>query len=122
MLLTGKKFRTKDAYYALAPSSRQVDLISKQIWDSAVPNKVKIFSWLYFKDRLSSCANLLQKHVLEDDICQHCNNSVEDRQHIFFGCSSVPPLWTMLGMAAVTTSSDEEVWALRSPCRLDIKL
>jgi hypothetical protein len=59
LLLTGKKFKTKDAYPALAPSLGHEDLISKQIWGSAVPNKVKVFAWLYFKDRLSSHANLL---------------------------------------------------------------
>jgi hypothetical protein len=122
LLLTGKKFRTKDAYSALAPSSGQRDLISKQIWGSAVPNKVKIFAWLYFKDRLSSRANLLQKHVLQDDVCQRCNGCVEDRHHIFFGCTSIISLWTMLGLSAVTTTLDDEVWALRPPCNLDIKL
>ena len=122
MRLTGKKFSTKDAYSALAPSSGQDDQISKQIWGSAVPNKVKIFTCLYFKDRLSSCANLLQKHVLDDDICRRCNNSVEDRQHVFFGCPSVAALWPVLGLTAVSTSSDDEVWTLRLPRRLDAKL
>jgi hypothetical protein len=28
----------------------------------------------------------------------------------------------MLGLYAVTTTSDDEVWALRPPCNLDIKL
>jgi len=34
-----------------------------------VLTKVKIFAWLYFKDRLSSRANLFAKHVLDDNIC-----------------------------------------------------
>jgi hypothetical protein len=60
--------------------------------------------------------------VLDDDVCRRCNNSVEDRQHIFFRCPSIAALWTVLGLTAVSTSSDDEVWALRPPCKLDAKL
>jgi len=68
MLLTGKRFNTKDAYAALKSPAEYEDQHSKFIWSSAVPNKVKVFAWLYFKDRLSSRSNLYRKHVLSDDI------------------------------------------------------
>lgn len=110
MLLTGKRFNTKDAYSVLRPSSGHDDLNSKYIWGSAVPNKVKIFSWLYFKDRLSSRVNLFRKHVLEDDKCERCSNSVEDRHHIFFGCPSISTISAHLGMSAAVSASDEDIW------------
>jgi hypothetical protein len=65
MQLTGKRFNTKDAYAALKPTVECEDLHGKYIWRTAVPNKVKIFAWLYFKDRLSSRSNLHRKHVVD---------------------------------------------------------
>ena len=39
------------------------DVHDHRIWSTRVPNKVKIYGWLYFKDRLSTRSNL--KHVLD---------------------------------------------------------
>lgn len=97
MQLTGKRFNTKDAYSVLKPHLASEDPHRKHIWDSAVPNKVKIFSWLYFKDRPSSRANVFHKHVLDDDKCERCTDSIEDRHHIF-DCPSISSLWPRLGM------------------------
>jgi hypothetical protein len=44
MRLTGRRYSTKDAYYALGDSQGQHDVHGQRIWGSKVPNKVKIFS------------------------------------------------------------------------------
>jgi hypothetical protein len=54
MKLTGKRYTSRDAYAALDCSQGPPYVHGQRIWSSRVPNKVKIFSWLYFKDRLST--------------------------------------------------------------------
>jgi hypothetical protein len=87
-----------------------------------VPNKVKVFAWLYFKDRLSSRENLHAKHVVDDDKCQWCAKSIEDRHHIFFGCTSSSELWTTAGLDHVALLSDDEVWNADIPPSLEASL
>jgi hypothetical protein len=52
----------------LEPHQGSPDLIGQRISKMQIPNKVKIFAWLYFKDRLSTRSNLIAKHVLDEDI------------------------------------------------------
>jgi hypothetical protein len=86
MKLTGKRYTSRDAYSALDCSQEPQDVHGQRIWGSRVPNKIKIFSWLYFKDRLSTRTNLYAKHILDDDLCERCSGNVEDRHHVLFGC------------------------------------
>jgi hypothetical protein len=85
MKLTGKRYTSRDAYYALDCSQDPPDVHGQRIWVSRVPSKVKIFSWLYFKDRLSTRANLISKHVLDSALWERYAVKVEDKHHIFFG-------------------------------------
>lgn len=87
MSATRKPFNSRDAYNALAPSPNMQDFHGKWIWESKVPNKVKIFAWLYFKDKLSTKMNLFHKHVMGDSVCGRCNHPAEDRHHIM--CSLI---------------------------------
>jgi hypothetical protein len=72
---------------------------------------VKIFAWLYFKDRLSTRVNLYAKYVVDNKQYQRCRGSIEDRHHTFFGCSVSAGVWQQLGLDDVSTLSDEEVWS-----------
>jgi hypothetical protein len=79
-----------------------------------VPNKVKIFAWLYFKDRLSTKANLFYKNVKEDAICSCCEHPIEDRHHTFFGCPLSRDTWNTIGIGLLSTMDDTDVWTLPS--------
>jgi hypothetical protein len=70
---SGKVFTTRDAYATLDCHSKTPDIHGHHIWGTRLPNKVKVFAWLYFKDRLSTRANLFAKHVLDEDACQRCS-------------------------------------------------
>lgn len=90
---TQKAFTTRDAYAALERRQETPDPHGRRIWETRLPNKVKVFAWLYFRDRLSTRVNLHAKHVLHDDLCQRCPGSIEDRQHTFFGCPVSAGVW-----------------------------
>ena len=87
-----------------------------------VPNKVKVFAWLYFKDRLSTRSNLHAKHVLDDDQCQRCASHIEDRYHMFFGCPISAGFWDKLKLSNVATLFDVDIWNASTPPHLDVKL
>lgn len=56
--LTGKPYTSISAYAAIDSPQNSLDIHGQHIQSTRVPNKVKIFAWLYFKDSLSTCANL----------------------------------------------------------------
>jgi hypothetical protein len=116
---TWKPFRSRDAYNMLAPSPSVQDFHGRWIWGSKVPNKVKIFAWLYFKDRLSTKANLFDKNVMQDAICGRCGCPSEDRCHVFFDCKLSDDVWNALGLGFLSTTADNDVWALPSVCHQD---
>jgi len=110
MKLTGKPYSARDAYKALDRVQDIPDPHGRRIWGTRVPNKVKVFAWLFFKDRLSTRANLHVKHVLEDGDCQRCVSAVEDRHHTFFCCPVSSEVWRRLGLSNVSSLSDEDAW------------
>jgi hypothetical protein len=72
MKTTSKPYTTRDAYAALDTSGDALDPNGHRIWSTHLPNKVKIFAWLFFRKRLSTKDNLHLKHVVEDTVCQRC--------------------------------------------------
>jgi hypothetical protein len=120
--MTGRHYTSKDAYTALDSSQDSTDPVGQRIWRTRVPNKVKIFAWLFFRDRLSTRCNLFAKHVLEDDICRRCSLHPEDRGHLFFSCSSSLELWDKLKIRNVTTLTDSDYWTATIPSHLDQNL
>ena len=122
MKLTGKSYTSKDAYAALDRTQGTPDTHGRRIWATRVPNKVKVFAWQYFKDRLSTRSNLHAKHVLDSDQCQRCANTVEDRHHAFFMCTASSEVWRKLGFDGASFLSDEHIWSFVTPPSLDVKL
>lgn len=109
--LTGQPYTARDAYAALDSA----DIHGRRIWGTKLPNKVKVFAWLYFKNWLSTRVNLHAKHVVDGDRCERCSRSVEDKHHVFFGCSESSAAWARVGMAHVGQMSDDEAWAASVP-------
>jgi hypothetical protein len=71
---------------------------------------------------LSTRINLHAKHVVDDDQCQRCAASVEDRHHVFFGCSTSSELWEKIGLSHIATMTNVEVWNAYAPAGLDAAL
>jgi hypothetical protein len=117
--LNGKPYTARDAYAALDTSGDPTDPHGRRIWGTRLPNKVKVFAWLFFKDRLSTRVNLHAKHVVDNDQCQRCAGSVEDRHHVFFRCPSSLQLWSVTALSHVAVLSDDDIWDAIIPQGLD---
>lgn len=87
-----------------------------------MPNKVKNFAWLYFKDRPSTKSNLFHKHVLDNLVCQRCSHSIEDRCHVFFNCPLSKEVWRSIGMPTLSEVEDTDVWSLQPPFGQDHRI
>jgi hypothetical protein len=69
------------------------------IWKTKVTKKLKIFIWLFFRDRLNS-RNLLRrkKYKIEEDNynCVLCDlNNEESMYHLFFQCPFSTECWNL---------------------------
>jgi hypothetical protein len=96
--LTGWPYKTRDAYAALDSAGDSTDTHGRRIWVTRLPNKVKVFAWLYFKNRLSTRVNLHAKNIVDGDQCQCCSGHSEDRHHVFFSCRDSLSIWARIGM------------------------
>nr|GEW45421.1 cytochrome P450 [Tanacetum cinerariifolium] len=56
-------------------------------WFKIIPQKVNIFMWRFFLDRLPHHLNLLSRGLdINSIMCPLCNNHVESNAHVFFSC------------------------------------
>jgi hypothetical protein len=120
--LTDHPYTTRDAYAALDTSGDANDINGRRVWETKLPNKVKVFAWLYFKDRLSTKVNLHAKHVVDTDNCDRCSRQAEDKEHVFFGCSDSASIWATIHMAGVPHLTDNDAWSATTPAGLDWSL
>jgi hypothetical protein len=112
MTNTNKPLCTRYAYEALSPTPEVQDFHSTWIWRSKVPNKVKIFAWLFFKDKLNTKANLLHKNIMENAIYQCYSHPSEDMRHVFFSCHTSRDVWQCIGLSAISATNDINLWAV----------
>ncbi|XP_024316565.1 uncharacterized protein LOC100841448 [Brachypodium distachyon] len=61
--------------------------------------EVKIFGWLFCRDRLNTRCNLFKKTIVSSDICPRCNLLAESRDHLFYLCPSSQAIWRRLGIS-----------------------
>ena len=96
-LVQGLTFSTKQAYDTLM-ARPDCDPLAPIIWQSKVPRKIKIFTWLLFKDRLNTRANLAHKNIIPTDVCPRCAMLPEDTMHLFLACPVANRVWQRLGI------------------------
>lgn len=118
-LLNGAPFTTKGAYKALSSELSSPGLM--EIWQSRVPNKVKVFGWLLYLDRLNTRANLLHKHMIQDESCPRCSHASGCRDHIFFKCLAARRVWRGIGIRP-RFNPTSNIWASTIPSHLPTTL
>jgi hypothetical protein len=116
--LTGRPYSTRAAYTALDSSGNVNDIHGVRIWETRLPNKVKVFAWLYFKNRLSTRVNLFAKHSVDTETCERCSAQTESREHVFFVCRESAAIWNTICMPQIVRLSDEDVWTATTPSGL----
>ncbi|XP_071709263.1 uncharacterized protein [Rutidosis leptorrhynchoides] len=86
-------------------------------WFKFVPRKVNIFLWRFRLDRIPVSWNLSTKGIEVDSIvCPTCNDDIEMRDHLFFGCNVACdiwhkiPIWLGCGLPQMSSWDSFVVW------------
>ncbi|KAK9208996.1 hypothetical protein WN944_001357 [Citrus x changshan-huyou] len=58
-----------------------------------LPEKIRIFAWRAAKNLLPSAENLWKRKVIQEPVCQRCNNKLETVFHALVGCKVVQKIW-----------------------------
>ena len=67
----------------------------RSIWSLRVPNIVKNFLWRACHDVIPTKANLKQRHILVDPMCEHCWKEDETPLHALWSCSELSTVWSL---------------------------
>lgn len=70
----------------------------KLIWNSKVPQKIKIFLWKLVHNILPVQENLFKKRISRSNICPICKKETESIEHTFLRCDWTRPVWFGLQM------------------------
>nr|GEV29006.1 RNA-directed DNA polymerase, eukaryota [Tanacetum cinerariifolium] len=82
-------FRVKDARSLLDDCFLPKDPIATR-WVKFIPIKIDVFAWKVFLDRLPTCLNLSTRGIhVPDLLCPICKSTWEDSSHVFFSCSLI---------------------------------
>jgi hypothetical protein len=71
---------------------------AKFLWLYKAPPKVQFFMWLLIHGRIQCKTNLLRKRVVDNPICEVCNQMPESTDHIIAECEFATEVWLMLGI------------------------
>jgi len=80
------------------------------IWKNIATPRVKFFGWLLTKNRINCKSNLLNKRVLEEDICAICGQGSETADHLISGCSFAQVFWRQIGWQAENIAEVRCLW------------
>ena len=78
---------------AIDDVSSQNNSLPKTVWVKAAPNKINIFMWRLFQERLPTCSNLTKRGIIMiSEFCPLCNDTFELESRVFLSCQITSPL------------------------------
>ena len=104
--------------YLVQFAGRQYAPMTVAIWDTWMPPKIRIFSWLLHQNRLW-CADRLQRRGWANEyFCPLCVRNLETATHLFFECHFACRIWSLLSAwprclsmsHAAGAASSSEAW------------
>ncbi|KAK8500333.1 hypothetical protein V6N12_068820 [Hibiscus sabdariffa] len=67
--------------------------IWKRIWKLHVPQRVRVFAWLSFHERLLTNVERVKRHCAAMDLCEICMNGSENIDHVLRLCIAAAGIW-----------------------------
>lgn len=64
-----------------------------KLWKLRLPQRIRFFLWLVFRDRLMSNTNRVLRHLIQDPSCSVCGAQEEDVEHILRSCPAAILVW-----------------------------
>lgn len=85
------------------------------VWRNSALPRVKVFGWLFVKERTQCKLNLLHKHIVDDATCDLCNKAEESPYHIVVCCSFAAFFWNKLGGGKIVIAPVDSLWSSTPP-------
>ncbi|KAK8986478.1 hypothetical protein V6N11_010034 [Hibiscus sabdariffa] len=87
-------FKTKSAYFRLASSSWDfTNPCWADIWKTRVPQRLRLFLWIAFRDRLMTNLERCRRSVGHHPYCTTCDTHDESTLHILRDCKFAREVW-----------------------------
>jgi len=88
------KFSVKSTLALVRPVEGTNEVDWKRIWKQRVPQRVRVFLWLVFHNKLMTNAERFRRHLHHSSYCEQCQGEVEDLNHIFRRCPRAHEVWS----------------------------
>nr|GEW02237.1 hypothetical protein [Tanacetum cinerariifolium] len=92
-----------DGFFSVSFTRKHIDncMLSSSLpstrWCKIIPQKVNIFMWRMFLDRLPHRLNLSSRGLdLDSILCSVCNEVIESNSHLFFSCVAASNIWRLI--------------------------
>ncbi|KAK9042856.1 hypothetical protein V6N11_071211 [Hibiscus sabdariffa] len=87
-------FKTKSTYFRLASSSWDfTNLCWTDIWKTRVPQRLRLFLWIAFRDRLMTNLERCRRSVGHHPYCTTCDTHDESTLHVLRDCKFARDVW-----------------------------
>lgn len=80
------------------------------VWKNFPLPRVKFFGWLITKNRINCKSILMQKRILQEDLCAICNSDPETADHIISGCPFAKEFWRRIGWQPENIAAVQNLW------------
>ena len=75
------------------PNRGDLSNVWKAIWSMWVPNRVQTLVWRAGTNSLPTKVNLVQRKVLNEDVCSECKAQPEDTMQALWTCTILEDMW-----------------------------
>ncbi|KAL4354521.1 hypothetical protein GQ457_06G016340 [Hibiscus cannabinus] len=86
----------------------------KRIWKLHVPQRVCVFAWLSFHERLLTNVERVRRHSTDVDLCDICMSGREDINHVLRTFVAAEGVWHRLIPHEISESFEEQVFTIRA--------
>ncbi|KAL4272707.1 hypothetical protein GQ457_13G011180 [Hibiscus cannabinus] len=87
-------FSVRSAYKALVTSANvNGNAYWSKLWKIPVPQRVRVFMWLVFHQRIMTNVERTRRHLASSDLCVICCTEAETIEHALRSCSKARQAW-----------------------------
>ncbi|KAL4353002.1 hypothetical protein GQ457_06G021180 [Hibiscus cannabinus] len=69
--------------------------IWQHIWKVQVPQRIRVFIWLVYHDRLFTNVERVRGHLASSELCELCGRDREDLEHVLRSCIMARNVWLL---------------------------
>ncbi|KAE8732108.1 hypothetical protein F3Y22_tig00002237pilonHSYRG00293 [Hibiscus syriacus] len=91
------EFSVKSAYNLITKELwNHTDVKWIKLWRLPIPERIKHFLWISYRDRLLTNVNRCERNLTDDPLCQICVSVNETLLHVLRDCKQTASLWQLI--------------------------